>query len=57
MPYLIAVEHVVVAADPPRLHPTRLRIQQLLQVVLVVEGVFDDRMLNTLRPVDTFKNI
>jgi len=53
MPYLIAIEHVVMAPYPPRLHPTRLRVLQLLSIVVVTEVAFDDRLLNALRPVDT----
>ena len=56
MPYLIAIEDVVMAADPPRLDPTRLRIQQLFKVVVVAELAFDDRLLNSLRPAYTFEN-
>jgi len=55
MPYLIAIEDVIVAAYPPRLDPTRLRILQLLEIVLMAEVVFDDRLLNALRPVYTIK--
>ena len=43
------------AADPPRIDPTWLRIMQLFQVMFMAEFVFDDSLLNSLRPVYIFK--